>query len=696
MAMGLGGYLIAKAKIRPVFAFLTAFLSSPFLLSLILYLLFNLLPKLPAIFYIFFLLLPSVYIFSLKTPVKFFSKIRTYHFSLFFKLLSGVLLFMLLICGLRVFFWPINWDDQIYYIEQSYALGQAKTMREFHNWGKFDNGILRYTYNPAIRPGLPLVYASASLFSTRLSTVVVWSQFMSWYFIVILVVSVFYAGKQFSTKDWAERGLISNLLIFSTYQFINHSVQGFKELPILCLVMLALQFISGNRSGYTKTQIGLLGMLLGLASYINISGSLLALIMLLIYFLINDERVIKKIKVIIMALLLISIFSGMEFVYAFTWAVTGGTKNISVSQIIKQVVTASEEPVVPINSYKNAEFNSYKIFNVVDSYTKGKLQGFFQINFYGLVFPLFALLLVLKFNNIISGRHSRIWLVFIVLYYLLLIDLFNLNPNGFSYVTTVSQKYTVLITPFVAIMIGKYWSDIKEYLNRMSIHLFGIISGFSLILVLLILKPNVPLISRLVTMIIPQLNSRAYYNQVISSGINAFVILMLALGLILSVIYIKYHKDADKFWKANYLSSFSLLLVFFIFPVLFFFNSNYGLDKTLFESFSSNQTKLGFIRGWENIYFPLIVINSLPDKSTILFSDQPYQLMALHLKFPARQIVEMNNNGTLPLETADITTTVKQKRINYIVVNTGRYKLPSQQLIFGNAERSIYKTEFAN
>jgi hypothetical protein len=698
----LGGYFLTgllhkKLKLNPGFSVLAAALMSPFLLSLFLYFLFSILPGQTNIFYIAIIFSGPILLLGLYHPVFKIPKLTFPRFDFFTKMITLLLGFLILICALRIFFWPINWDDQIYYIEQAYAFAQEKSVKTFEKRGLFDNGILRYVYNPAIRPGLTLIYSQASLFSNRTSMVMVFSKLMTAYFLVIFMALIFYVNRLFSQQIWCERGLITNLLVLSTYQFINYSVQGFKELPMLCLTILYLISISYFKNNYSKLKIIFLGVLLGLLAYINISGSLLALILLLIYVFFNRSALVNKIKVVVCLLGLILIFSGGEFLYAVNWALTGGVKDAKITQVIHAIVSEKHEdaPVIT-NIYKKTEFNSYKIFNVFDSYTKGKLQGFFQLNYYGLVFPLFLVIIITNFKNLVKNRFPKLWLIFIMLYYIILIDIFNINPSRFAYVTTVSHKYTVFIIPFVAILIGDSWRGLKKQLNKISLKkLYLSLFGFGLFAVFII-KPNIVNLSKIVFIIVPLLNSPEYYIRIINLGINTFSLFVMFFLVVGGIIYLKLGRNTENYWKQNSLSCLTLVTVLFFFPGLFFFHTNYGLDRTLFRSFTNTETKLSLIKGWENSYGMINYLNRLPNNSKILFSDQSYQLMALYLKFPSSRIYVLNNSPSIPIYLSDIKKEISLNKINYILVNSGKYPLEPDNLLFANADRAVYKTEFTN
>ncbi len=466
---------------------LSSLLISPFLLSLSLYGLFCYFPSRPGWFYILFqsilVILPVFFVRNYLLNLscdwhKFFEKVRKQLISPTSKILLFLLSLILLLCTLRIFFWPNNWDDQIYFVEQSYAIGQSRSIKDYFDWGQFDNGVIRYSYNPAIRPGLPLVYSFASLFSNNFGSVIALSRVMTFYFLLIFLGILILISKNIykNNKSFVESSLVSSLLVFSSYQFISHTVLGFKELPILCIVLLLFDFVSSKMFVSNYQNFIYIGLLTGIISFINLSGSLLSCIILLTTFFLTKARFIKRILLFSYSLVVLIFISGFEFPYFFTWTISGGTKSTNLFEQIKNLITNTNTTVTNGYNYQINEFFSYGINNQIDVFTKGKLQGLFQPQFYGLIFWGFLLIFIFRGRQLVNNKLTKYLLIFIGLYYLIFIDVLGINGQQYAYVTTVSHKYTVLIIPFIALLISSQWEWIKEKLTYISIKKFALVN----------------------------------------------------------------------------------------------------------------------------------------------------------------------------------------------------------------------------
>jgi hypothetical protein len=128
----------------------------------------------------------------------------------------------------RMWLWPINWDDQIYYIEQAYSIGQDKSVDRFINWGFFKNDQLQFQINPSIRPGLPLLVSLSGYFSDQHSDTVIFSRMVTFYYFCLLLLFIIFIAK----KKWPT----AVLLTISCYIFTNLTIFGFKELILILLI----------------------------------------------------------------------------------------------------------------------------------------------------------------------------------------------------------------------------------------------------------------------------------------------------------------------------------------------------------------------------------------------------------------------------------------------------------------------------
>lgn len=710
LSVFLNSIFVNKFHLDRLHSFLSSLLVAPFILSLLLYTLFFIFPDKPDSFYVWFLFLtPCICLFSQRKYIQntridvrsLFYRLRNIRLNFISKVFAILIFFILILCFLRVFFWPINWTDQIYYIEQSYAIGQQKSLSIFFHPDFFDNGILKFQIDAAIRPGLPLLYATAALFSASLETVVQYAQIMTFYFLAVALGIFFLITKRISRTNVAEKSLLTVLLILSTYLFINLAVLGFKELPMLCFILLIFDVLSKPTYHPTKSNSIYIGVLMGMMSYINLSGSLLScIIILIIFFLFPKLSFIKRSLLTARSLIILVLVSGFEFPYFFEWIIPGySTVRNNILTLLHQsaqtigiyIPYIQSEYISPVFR----EFTSYKISSGIDQYTKGKLQGFFQPEFYGLIFPLFLTVLIFRFRQLIANNYIKLLLIFIALYYLILIDIFGLNHHEYSYILTASHKYTVMLIPFIALVIGSQWFWIKHILKLLRLHILVMISSVALIASIFYIDRNYNNILNVLRLFMPMYNSNQYYVDVLKLANHSFIVVISILLTAIAFFFLLFRKKLSEFWNKNSMGAIVVLIALFYLPSLFFFNTNFGLADTLTLSFRSKEIKLAHINGWGNSYFMVNVLNRLPARSNILFVNQGFQLMEIHLNFPSKFIFLLPDKNTLTVTTDAIQQAVKKNNIQYIITKNGAFDLPEKNILYSTDTLSLYRSNFS-
>lgn len=718
LALLLNSFFKAALKLRNGHSITSSLIISPMLLSLILFYLFLFFPNQNKITYVSFFLLAIIPLFLFKSkqisrdiswlrePIK---KAVRHRRGIFSNILIGLLGFVFLLCGLRIFFWPINWDDQIYYIEQAYAIGQERTLETFQNWGVFDNGILRHQMLPAIRPGLPLLYSFSTLFSTRLSDSVLFSQFMTFYYMVILVGILIYLASRINRKNVVENTLITLLLIFTTYLFINLTVLGFKELLIICLLFLGLYTTSLADFRGGKNMLVYLGAVFGLMTYLNYSGSLLTCIFLLMLFFKLRSNFFGAIRKIVFVWLVVLLMGGFEFLYSINMALGGGFIKASLrdqieyaSVTINNFVSTNKKtyPFLPLDisgiSTNNTgvdEYKSYGIDSPIAVYTRGKLQGYFQFQYFGLLFVIFLLTVMSRFKYIWQESLSKWILIFLGLYYIFFLDIFKISSHQFSVVLTVSHKYTALLVPFVSLIIGSQWQWIKRIFSRLNLWNILTICGLIFMSGIFIVGNNYPNILKLVMKIVPPHNSDQYYINVLKTA-NSWMIALSA-SVMIFIIFgrIIFGKRLKIWWQKNGLSSVLIFVMIFYLPFLFFFNSNFGLMDTLTYSLSSAEVKLTKIKGWQGLYLMVNYLNRLPTGSNVLFVNSNVNQLEIHLTAPSANMFSMRTKKE------DFTTDFMNGgylNIDYIVVPPTLADQIAGAPLFKTDQYSLYAINFSD
>lgn len=660
LSLSLFSILSRFLKNKTFFLLLSVFLASPLLIGLLLYLIFFVAPNQAKIFYIIAISFPILLLTFLGRKNLFLAfqvisdKWRilvSKPLDLFSKIILFAILFALILVFLRTILWPINWVDQIYYIKQAYVFAQTRSLDLFFKWGFFhDSSLYSYQMNPAIRPGLPMVFSTTFLFNNSLRDAQYFCQTIIFYYFLLTSSVVFYVSWKIAKKDNLKSALIALFLMLFTFHFIYLSIGGFKELIIIPMTILILFYISNQEKLLGRLNPCIyIGIFAGLMSFINYSGVLISLFVLLIFILtkgISPRKIISATKI----LLFVVIFSGFEFFVFINFV----APSLASQFFHKEVASTTEQPIdVATSNTENDfiaaaspaaknEFAGYGITSLKDLYIKGKFQGLFQIQYFGLIFILFTIIVIATYKRLLENRFIKNLLFFLLIYGFIFFDPLNINRNDFAYVLSISQKYTTLLVPFVAIVIAYQFNRIEKLLEKINPKgLIVILSSFS-ILDFIFLKNNPERLLKIISVFVPILNNREYYIRGLRLLNNMSLILSTALLITLTYFYMmKRKKLVFLFRKTSMVSGF-FLLIFFLSPFLFFYNSNFGLKNTFAYSFDNNSVKLGKIIGWEEMYSPLKDLNELPQNKKILVIDQPISLIDIYLNLPMENIYDLS------------------------------------------------------
>lgn len=629
---------------------LVSLVIAPLLLGLITYILYFLFPSFPRWFYIaiIFLLstiMPIVSKFKLSKSSATIRRIITLHYQTFLrldkisKLFISIICFIILLVMIRMIFWPINWADQIYYIEQSYVFGQLHSLDLFRSWGFFSDDVVFHQMNPAIRPGLPMIFNLPYLFGGGLTAGILFAQLTMFYFFIILCISVYYtSSRNFGIKS----GIYSLFLMLTTYLFIYHSISGFKEMIIITITILLLNIIS-NYKLISYKLLTLIGIMMGLMSFVNYSGILISAMVLLTLLLYCKEKIYWKVSSIVFILCVMFLMSGFEIISFYKFISLGlkpTNQQAPLSVIVKNINNQNLNNVPEVVSKPVAvnEINGYNITNESDIYTKGKFQGLFQIEYYGLIFWLLLLIATIKAKHIWRDRNIRAMALFSILYYLIIYDPFSLNPHQYSHVLSLSNKYTTLLIPIVAIIICSHIEYIYTLFGKFK-PLYILITSILYILThFLYIQYHYRNILDVITLFIPIHQNLDYYQSVIIKADRLVMYVAIIIVLTITSYYYYNRSQANMKWLSSHYSFIILMNVVFLLPFIFFFNTNIGFSQTFKHTFSNKSTKLSNIIGWEGLYETTNYINALAPDQHILFINQSIELVEIHLTFPVKNI----------------------------------------------------------
>ncbi|MBP9818066.1 hypothetical protein KBC75_04980 [Candidatus Shapirobacteria bacterium] len=686
-----------KFKLSPASGIFFSLVNTPVLLSLVNYGLFFFFPGRPIFFYlsIFTILLIISFIFGRHYQFQLPTiKINHDFFTKTILLLSSTLLILI---SLRMWFWPINWDDQIYYIEQSYSIGQDRSIDRFINWGFFQNNQLHFQTNPAIRPGLPLLQSIASYFSTNIQDAVLFSRLITTYFFWLLLCILVYL----QPKTWP-------LTIFFTltcYIFVNLSIFGFKELVLISQTLICLKVLSETKKLPIR-QMVLIGICFGLMSYINYSGAIISFIVYVILLVFQKNNSFFKLLAGPVFLVLITIFSGLEIIYFLGVALDGSFQKIDIKQqtatvlnrlnITSKTSINSNSGAEPSSSYGRSELASYDINNATEMYTKGKLQGLFQIQYFGLIFDLLLITIIFNILPTINDNFNKYILGFVLLFFAIFLDIFHLVHHPYAEVLSISHKYTAFLVPFASLIISSLWPWWTKQFQKIPPKFFLIISLVSSIFLVFYFSFTANLLLSICNLFIPTHNSPSYYLSVITLALQVFRIINIITLLVGIIFYLIHKNTVISWWQEHQLSTLIIIITFFYFPFLLFFHTNFGIDYTLINSFSSPPQKLSKIKGWESIYTTVNFLNELPQDSHLLFVNTNLSQLGIHLTNSANNNFTINNTPTHTVNQSDISSSAQSHNIDYLIVNPQSFSFPQYKLLHKTSSLSVYQLKSTN
>jgi len=559
------------------FALIIALAISPLIHSQLLYLLFMYLPHNSDLFYLLIIFLIDIllFLFSIQRFTKEIPIIKPIQIplSLLEKFLFLANISILLLVLIRTIFYSVTWDDQNLYLKQTYVFNQSKSLDLFNSSKIFKNDVFEHQMNSGIRPGLPFIYEYSLLFSGNYHSLDTFAQSIIFYYYLLTLILICYSSIIISKTKHFTYPLFAIFLTQTSFNFINYSIWGFKELLIISLVLIS--FILINKLNFNQNSLKttiLFGTILGLISFINFSGSVIALMLLLIQFIFSKKKLFLRFLYSLIAFIAFIFFSAYEFSFFLGWLLSSYT-------IPGNYISFSNSPYLKMQEISGGgELGNYKIYSDSDILIKGKLQGFTQIEMYGLIFILFIFALIKYFRRIITNQHNLIIISFIILFYLIIIDLLGLNNSYYSSVTVVSSKYTVMCVPLIAIVISSQLDKLMTLLNKIKpLHLLIVLLSY-LALYFLYISHNISSIYILIKNIIPIWNSDSYYISRLSFYFKFSMIITMITALSILFLYkVKGEKNLNTYWQLNNVSPTITLTIIFLLPFFLSVFSNYRL-----------------------------------------------------------------------------------------------------------------------
>jgi len=665
-------------RTKSLLILLTALVTAPILLGELLYLLLYLAPGRGSSFYLSFVgLFVALALAFFRRPIaalpSFLASLANRAQSRWqpldgvAKVLLGSVGLMIILIIIRMLFWPINWADQIFYVEQAYVFAATRSLTDFMRWDVFRDSLIVHQMNPAIRPGLPMIFSFLFLATKSLIAGQFFAQLVVLYYFFLAMALIFYTTVRASFDRKLKNGLTALFFTLTTFLFVSHTIYGFKEILEICLVLLIVNLAVGLNLKENHRLWLVIGVLMGLMSFVNYSGIIISVILLVILLIVFENGYLLAITNGAKALLLLAVLSGFELAMFIKWLITGTSVGNAVSADLLTANTLSTSSAIaghitPV-SYSAREFYGYGINSLADLYIKGKFQGIFQFQYYGLVFILFVLTAIFTFRRQLATPVTKLIMFFVLLYAFVFFDPFNLDRNQYGYVLSVSFKYTVLLVPFVSVLIGWQSGWLEGWIGKIRAGVIGALAAVYLLADLLLVRRHYDQVLGLIGRIMPLHSDPSHYLYYLRLGDN--IVTVLATILLAFILVLRGRRISEVVWQRYQLSYGLFLVCLFLVPCLFFFNTNLSLAKTFRYALAPKATKLANVNGWEDLYGMVNDINSLPKGSKVLFLGQSLELLELHLNDGVSNI--QDGIESLPTDTADAALVSSQiKKNDYI------------------------------
>jgi hypothetical protein len=613
---------IKKLKLDKVI-FFVSYGIAPLLNGLFLYYLIWVFPEKNDIFYLGIILalwfgFLAFYFRNWHGVVSFYKKLYLSLKSEFFKkrnLLFLPISFFLLVFSIQALFYPIVDNDKALYLNQSEAVYKYKNL----DWQKELSILIRgddeYKYNSSIRPAIPN-FMAFSFMIDRDEDYFVFKFLSSYYHFLLLglfLTIVYNLAGNLKQNKFKAVLFGSIFFVFSwtlTRSFILNSKEAIIYFFALLGFYLTYKLIAEKKRN--KWLEILLGISLGLNVFVNLHGIIIASFVLLILFLYSSLKWKEKFCQVFFVFL-IQVFAGaFEFLRMFGFIFASNIKAVKSSlndlyESLRGYIDSirlddtpsnNQEITSKIGDQKNIEPSSnhldeghldlYQMSSLFDIYVKGKFQILTNPGVFGFYFWFFLLIVFNKFKEIFASKLGKIIISFIGIYFLVVLDPFNLNNHPYAVILWGSSKYASLLMlcsmVFVAVYFDWLVKKIVYWTEKFS---NGIIfTGLVLFGLVLFFKENlINLGLKTLLSVIPVFKEVGFYQEKIEK--IYFLGLFCLFGLVVSLIVLKYKK------KYSYILFSPLLLVLFVLTPFFITDaSKVPIEKTFTYLFSDREAKL--------------------------------------------------------------------------------------------------------
>ena len=480
-------------KIGNNFSLLFSYGVAPLLSGLFLYYLTWFLPKRSESFYVFVVALFWIVVFfyskdkirEIGTSYKNIIDSFKNNFSVTKYGAYFVVLFFAILFSVQTLFYPISENDSAYYFAQSQALHQSLDAHWYESGAIMLNSRDVYPYNAAIRPGIPATMAFSFLFGGRENNYFMFNFFsVYYYYLLIGILMLIVSRLAISLGKNPKASIFQSLLFFVFYwNMTRFYIFNNKEVVIYFLALMGLCLVYDlilEKNRNVKKEI-LLGIVLGLNSFVNLHGIIIGIFLLFLLFVFSKLSFWQRTRQIILIFGVNLLFSAFEFLLSFGFIFINTAKDLFKSSTVVQIGQPTDQAWAQRTELLHESM--YQVKNIKDVYLKGKLQIMTNIGSYGLYFWFFLLVLVSKFKEIMGSVFGKIILVFMAVYYLIIIDPLNLNKNELAIVLWGSPKYSMFVVLISIIISSVYFEEIVSclfkyvYNNKLRISVVAFISA---------------------------------------------------------------------------------------------------------------------------------------------------------------------------------------------------------------------------
>jgi hypothetical protein len=333
----------------------------------------------------------------------------------------------------------------------------------------------------------------------------------------------------------------------------------------------------------------LLGVVLGLNSFVNIHGSIIEIIILFLVLIFSRMRIIDTLKQLSILFCVSLPFGFFEFFLSSLLLFYGTFDRIShIFTVNKIDITENSGTNIKsvVESIDSDHRALYNINSFMDIYVRGKLQVFTNLGRFGFYFWFFITTFLMCCKEIFHNNFLRIIIGFIFVYYLFIIDPFNINSNPFAVVLYGSTKYAMLLVFLSMIITAFYFNRIVAFLSYVLIKYISkiFVLGISFFIASVVFKNSIIIFgSNVLFSVIKIYKGKSFYIERVE--IIYWTVLVVTFVFLIGVYFINKTKSS-KYTHA--FISMSLLGIFILMPYCLTNPGKYSLVGS-FKYFGMNQ-----------------------------------------------------------------------------------------------------------